>query len=74
VLASGEKESGCTVHIVDAGIDTGTMLVQKKVPVLATDTPETLAARVLAEEHIAIVDGVKIMIERFHETLVSCSI
>jgi phosphoribosylglycinamide formyltransferase-1 len=65
VLAAGEKESGCTVHIVDAGIDSGEILVQKKVPVLEADTPETLAARVLAEEHIAIVDGVKMMVERF---------
>jgi phosphoribosylglycinamide formyltransferase-1 len=64
VLAAGENESGCTVHIVDAGIDSGAILVQRKVPVLEADTPETLAARIFTEEHIAIVDGVKMMIER----------
>jgi phosphoribosylglycinamide formyltransferase-1 len=64
VLAAGETESGCTVSLVDAGTDTGPILLQRKVPVLAGDTPELLAERVLKEEHIAIVDGVKLMIER----------
>ncbi len=58
VLASGEKESGCTVHLVDAGCDTGRILVQKKVPVLPGDTPETLYARIAPEEHKAMVEGV----------------
>ena len=62
VLAAGETESGCTIHIVDAGTDTGPVLLQRKVPVLISDTPETLAERVLKEEHIAIVEGVKKMI------------
>ena len=66
VLAGGEKESGCTIHIVDAGTDTGPVLLQRKVPVLPGDTPEILAERVLAEEHIAIVDGVKIMTEKIN--------
>ena len=61
VLAAGETESGCTIHIVDAGTDTGPMLLQRKVPVLPGDTPEILAERVLTEEHIAIVEGVKIL-------------
>ena len=64
VLAAGETESGCTVHLVDAGTDTGAILLQRKVPVLENDTPETLAERVLKEEHIAIVEGVKMMIGR----------
>jgi phosphoribosylglycinamide formyltransferase-1 len=64
VLAAGEPESGCTVHLVDAGTDTGPILLQRKVPVLTGDTPELLAERVLKEEHIAIVDGVKLMVER----------
>ncbi len=51
VLAAGEKESGCTVHYVDAGVDTGKIIAQRKVPVLPADTPETLAARVLEQEH-----------------------
>ncbi|WP_191014144.1 phosphoribosylglycinamide formyltransferase [Treponema zioleckii] len=58
VLAAHEKESGCTVHLVDAGCDTGKILVQKKVPVLDGDTPETLYARIAPEEHKAMVEGV----------------
>ncbi|MHC8509792.1 MAG: phosphoribosylglycinamide formyltransferase [Rhodospirillales bacterium] len=50
-LAAGEAEHGCTVHLVRAEMDTGPIIEQAKVPVLADDTPETLAARVLAEEH-----------------------
>ncbi|GHU15596.1 phosphoribosylglycinamide formyltransferase [Spirochaetia bacterium] len=63
VLASGEKESGCTVHIVDAGTDTGPILIQRKVPVLAGDTADTLAERIHKEEHIAIVDAAIMMIK-----------
>jgi len=62
VLAAGETESGCTVHFVDAGTDTGPILLQRKVPVLPGDSPENLAARVLNEEHIAIVEAVRIMV------------
>ena len=64
VLAAGEKESGCTIHLVDAGTDTGPILLQRKVPVLPNDTPETLAERIHKEEHIAIVEAVKLMLER----------
>lgn len=58
VLASGEKESGCTVHLVDSGCDTGKILVQKKVPVLPGDTPDSLYERIAPQEHDAIVEGV----------------
>ena len=58
VLAAGEKESGCTVHLVDSGCDTGKILVQKKVPVLPDDTPDSLYARIAPEEHQAMVEGV----------------
>ena len=51
VLAAGDKESGCTVHFVDSGTDTGKIIEQVRVPVLAGDTPETLQARVRKEEH-----------------------
>ncbi len=51
VLAAGEKQSGCTVHFVDEGVDTGKIIKQRKVPVLTGDRPETLAARVLIQEH-----------------------
>ncbi len=51
VLAAGERVSGPTVHFVDEQYDEGTILAQWQVPVLPGDTPETLAARVLAVEH-----------------------
>ena len=57
VLAAKETESGCTIHLVDAGCDTGKILLQKKVPVLENDTPETLYARIAPEEHKAMVEG-----------------
>jgi phosphoribosylglycinamide formyltransferase-1 len=62
VLTAGETESGCTVHFVDAGTDTGPILLRRKVPVLLGDTPDTLAGRVHVEEHIAIVEGVRMMV------------
>ena len=58
VLAAHEKESGCTVHLVDSGCDTGKILVQKKVPVLPDDTPDSLYARIAPKEHEAMVEGV----------------
>ena len=51
VLKSGDKESGPTVHLVDEVYDNGRILGQRGVPVVPEDTPETLAARVLIEEH-----------------------
>jgi phosphoribosylglycinamide formyltransferase-1 len=50
-LEYGAKFSGCTVHIVDEGVDTGPIVRQAVVPVLDDDTEETLAARILKEEH-----------------------
>lgn len=58
VLAAHETESGCTVHLVDSGCDTGKILVQKKVPVMPDDTPDTLYARIAPHEHEAMVEGV----------------
>lgn len=52
-LEAGVKETGCTVHFVDTGIDTGPIIVQRKVPVLPDDTVETLMNRIHAQEHIA---------------------
>ncbi len=52
-LEAGVKESGCTVHFVDGGIDTGPIIVQRKVPVLPSDTVETLMNRIHVQEHIA---------------------
>ena len=51
VIEHGVKFSGCTVHFVDAGMDTGPIIIQAVVPVRDDDTPDTLAARVLREEH-----------------------
>ena len=51
VLASGARESGATVHLVDEVYDRGAILAQRRVPVLPGDTPDRLAARVLEVEH-----------------------
>ncbi|MFL5495364.1 MAG: formyltransferase family protein, partial [Gemmatimonadales bacterium] len=51
VLASGARESGATVHLVDEAYDRGPVLGQARVPVLPDDTPDRLAARVLEVEH-----------------------
>jgi phosphoribosylglycinamide formyltransferase-1 len=51
VIAANEKESGPTVHLVSEEIDKGRILAQTRVPVEDGDTPETLAARVLVQEH-----------------------
>jgi phosphoribosylglycinamide formyltransferase 1 len=53
VLAAGERESGCTVHFVNERYDEGAIVVQRTCPVLPGDTPESLAARVLEQEHLA---------------------
>ena len=50
-LADGARVDGCTVHFVTPGLDEGAAILQAEVPVLAGDTPETLAARILVEEH-----------------------
>ncbi len=55
----GVKISGCTVHFVDEGIDSGPIIGQRAVPVYDNDTPETLAERILQEEHKLIVESVK---------------
>jgi phosphoribosylglycinamide formyltransferase-1 len=52
-LAYGVKVSGCTVHLVDEGLDSGPIVVQHTVPVLDGDTPRSLAARILEQEHLA---------------------
>lgn len=50
-IAAGDKEAGCSVHIVTEELDGGEVLGRARVPILPNDTAETLAARVLAEEH-----------------------
>lgn len=52
-LDAGDAESGCTVHWVTPELDAGPTILQRRVPILPGDTAETLAARILVEEHIA---------------------
>ncbi|KAI4295986.1 hypothetical protein L6164_035979 [Bauhinia variegata] len=63
VIASGARYSGPTIHIVDEHYDTGRILAQRVVPVLANDTAEELAARVLKEEHQLYVEVVEALCE-----------
>jgi len=62
-LEYGAKFSGCTVHIVDEGVDTGPIVCQAVVPVLDDDTPETLSARILKEEHRVYSEAVTLLVE-----------
>ena len=64
VLAAGEIESGCTVHLVNEVCDGGEILLQKKVPVLPDDTPETLYARIAPKEHEALLEGLLLLCNR----------
>lgn len=58
-LSAGVGTSGCTVHFVDAGVDTGAVILQRPVPVYPDDTEATLAARILPEEHQAYPEAVR---------------
>ena len=60
-LDYGCKVAGGTVHFVDAGTDSGPILVQKSVPVLEDDTPETLHARIQVQEHLAYPEALRIV-------------
>lgn len=60
-LDYGCKVAGVTVHFVDAGTDSGPIIVQKAVPVLEDDTPETLHARIQVQEHIAFPEALNIL-------------
>jgi formyltetrahydrofolate-dependent phosphoribosylglycinamide formyltransferase len=64
VLAHGEKKSGCSVHLVTAVVDDGPVLGQSRVSVAADDTPESLAAKVLAQEHQLYPQVIRDYIER----------
>lgn len=58
----GVKISGCTVHMVDEGLDSGPVVVQKSVPVKDDDTPESLSARILVEEHKAYPEALRMLL------------
>jgi len=62
-LAYGVKVAGCTVHIVDAGTDTGPILLQKTVPVREDDTPDRLHARIQEQEHRAYPEAMQLVAE-----------
>jgi len=63
VVKAGEKKSGPTVHFVDENYDTGSIILQKEVPVYETDTPDDVAKRVLVQEHIIFPQAIKKVIE-----------
>ena len=63
VIEAKETESGCTIHFVDTGVDTGEIILQIKVPVLSDDTPEVLQKRVLKKEHVLLIEGIKRLLE-----------
>jgi len=60
----GAKVSGCTVHLVDAGCDTGPIVLQRTVPVFDDDTAETLSARILEQEHVAYATAMRMLLTR----------
>ena len=62
-FAYGVKVSGCTVHFVDEELDHGAIIVQKTVTVLDTDDEQSLAARILEQEHIAYSEAIRIVLE-----------
>ena len=58
-LQAGATTSGCTIHLVDAGVDTGRIVLQRRVPVLPDDDEHTLADRILEQEHLAYPEAVR---------------
>jgi phosphoribosylglycinamide formyltransferase-1 len=60
----GVRVSGCTVHLVDAGCDTGPIVLQRTVPVLDDDTAESLAHRILEQEHFAYATALRLLLTR----------
>ena len=64
VLAAGEAESGCTVHVCDNEYDRGEILVQQRCPVLPQDTTQTLATRVFEQECLAYPQAIRLMHRR----------
>ena len=61
-LEHGVKYTGCTVHFVDERLDAGPILIQKAVPVLDSDTEESLAARILEQEHVAYTEAIRLVL------------
>lgn len=70
-LADGRAESGCSVHYVVPEMDDGPLILQHRVPILPGDTPDRLAARVLAAEHIAYPEAVALVAEKLKKRLMT---
>jgi phosphoribosylglycinamide formyltransferase-1 len=66
-LAAGVRISGCTAHLVSEEVDAGPILVQAAVPVMASDTSSSLAARIHAQEHRILPLAVRLAAERLHQ-------
>jgi phosphoribosylglycinamide formyltransferase-1 len=62
-LEYGVKISGCTVHFVDKGLDTGPIIIQKSTPVLPSDTEGSLSDRILMDEHLVYPEAIKLITE-----------
>ena len=63
-IAAGEKIAGCTIHFVTSGVDEGPIILQKSVPVLPNDTPDSLAERVLEQEHLAYPEAISLLAQK----------
>ncbi|MFQ5480420.1 MAG: phosphoribosylglycinamide formyltransferase [Thermodesulfobacteriota bacterium] len=68
-IRHGVKFSGCTVHFVDKGLDTGPIIIQAVVPILDNDTEESLGARILAEEHRILPEAVSLIANKSIEVI-----
>jgi phosphoribosylglycinamide formyltransferase 1 len=66
-IEHGVRVSGCTVHFVDESLDGGPIVTQRVVPVLDSDTPDTLAARILVEEHAAYPEALALVVSGNYE-------
>ncbi|GIV06867.1 MAG: phosphoribosylglycinamide formyltransferase [Fimbriimonadales bacterium] len=62
-IESGMKVTGCTVHFVDERYDTGPIILQRCIPILDDDTPETLAARLLPVEHETYIEAITLFVQ-----------
>lgn len=66
-IDDGKTEAGCTVHFVTPDLDSGPIIAQRRVPILGNDTPDTLAERVLIEEHKIYPEAIKILAQSIQE-------
>lgn len=67
-IADGKKEAGCTIHFVVPEMDAGPIILQRKVPILTEDTPESLAERVLEQEHYAYPEAIRMVANKLSKS------